>query len=80
MNIRISFGIRHSCFVIAYHGNLLPPLNGLVGGELGGDADEVSSAVTTLSPSLKPSVTSVTIPSLIPVFIWTGFGLPNDKT
>src|SRR5262249_163586 len=58
------------------HGNLRCPLKGFVGGELDGDADPESSAVTTLSPSFKPSVTSVTMPSLIPVLICAGFGRP----
>src|SRR5437764_1154156 len=58
------------------YGNLrCCPLNGFAGGELD-PAGDVSSAVTTRSPSFKPSVTSVIIPSLIPVLIWTGFGLP----
>jgi len=58
------------------YGNLrCCPLNGFAGGDDDADDDE-SSAVTTRSPSFKPSVTSVIIPSLIPVLIWTGFGLP----
>jgi hypothetical protein len=61
------------------HGNLRAPLNGFVEGELAA-LGEVNSAVITRSPSFKPSVTSVTMPSLIPVLIWTGFGRPKDKT
>src|ERR1041384_7868200 len=61
------------------HGNLRPPPpNGFVDGEFD-DAAAESSAVITLSPSFNPSVTSVTMPSLIPVLICTGFGRLNDK-
>jgi hypothetical protein len=55
-------------FVFIDYGNLRAPLKGFAGGELDADGDE-SSAVTTRSPSFRPSVTSVTIPSLIPVLI-----------
>ncbi len=47
-----------------------PPPNGLAGGEAAAVVD-VSSAVTTRSPSFKPSTTSVMTPSLIPVLICT---------
>jgi len=75
LSVRISFGIRHSCFVIDIHGNLRAPLNGFVPGEAAA-LGEVNSAVITLSPSFKPSVTSVTTPSLIPFLICTAFGRP----
>ena len=56
------------------HGNLRgPPPNGFAGGEAAVDVD-VSSAVTTESPCFKPSITSVTTPSLMPVLICTGRG------
>src|SRR5262249_7743772 len=61
-----------------FHGNLRAPLNGFVPGDEAA-LGELSSAVITFSPSFKPSVTSVTIPSLIPVLIWAGFGRPKDK-
>ena len=51
------------------YGNLrCPPLKGLVGDD-DDAAGDVNSAVTTRSPSFRPSVTSVIIPSLIPVLI-----------
>src|SRR5437868_13502856 len=60
------------------HGNRRDGPNGLVAGE--DDVAEVSPAVITPSPSFKPSRTSVTTPSLIPVLIITGSGLFPDKT
>src|SRR6266542_4367609 len=50
-----------------------PPENGLAGVD-GAAGFDNNSAVTTRSPSFKPSTTSVTTPSLIPVLIWTDFG------
>src|SRR5262245_3491834 len=57
-----------------------PPPKGFVAGD--GAAAELSSAVTTRSPSFRPSTTSVTIPSLIPVLICAGCGrlVPDGKT
>src|SRR5713101_6073309 len=56
-----------------------PPPNGLAGGEAAAVV-AVSSAVTTPSPSFKPSTTSVMTPSLIPVLICTACGRLPDKT
>src|SRR5262245_34427734 len=61
------------------YGNLRPPENGFAGVDAGCDFVAIS-AVTTRSPSFRPSTTSVTTPSLIPVLIWTGFGCAKDKT
>src|SRR5512143_1404654 len=61
------------------YGNLRPPENGFDGVDAGWDFAAIS-AVTTRSPSCKPSTTSVTTPSLIPVLISTGFGWLLDRT
>jgi len=50
-----------------------PPPKGFAGGD-GALAGEVSSAVTTRSLFFRPSATSVTTPSLIPVLICAGLG------
>src|SRR5262249_29730950 len=63
------------------HGKRRPAPNGFAAGD-GAPAVEPSSAVTTRSPSFKPSTTSVIIPSLIPVLICLGCGrlAPVGKT
>src|SRR5262245_5845485 len=56
------------------HGNRRgPPPNGFGGGD-DEAVVELISAVTTWSPSFKPSTTSVTTPSLMPVLICPGCG------
>jgi hypothetical protein len=62
-----------------HYGNLRPPENGFAGVDAGWDFVAIS-AVTTRSPSFRPSITSVTTPSLIPVLICTAVGRLPDKT
>src|SRR6185437_1965902 len=63
------------------YGNRLDPPKGFVPGD-GAAIAEPNSAVTTRSPSFKPSTTSVRIPSLIPVLICAACGrpAPDGKT
>src|SRR5262245_50895838 len=69
--------VRVQLLLLPY-GNRRPPPNGFAGGDAA-PAAEPSSAVTTRSPSFKPSTTSVMIPSLIPVLTCLASGRPAPK-
>src|SRR5207244_1961869 len=73
-------GPKELSFHDNYGNRRAPPPKGFVAGD-GAPIAEPSSAVTTRSPSFRPSTTSVMMPSLIPVLICLGSGrlAPDGK-